>query len=64
MKIRVKSLTTTMFGMPEGAMPGGDTEGMTDAPPPDASQEPPAEPKKKKKWNPLEVLKDAVGGGG
>ena len=63
-KIRVKSLTTTMFGMPEGAMPGGDTEGMTDAPPPDASQEPPAEPKKKKKWNPLEVLKDAVGGGG
>ena len=61
-KIRVKSLTTTMFGMPEGAMPGA--EGMMDAPPPDASQEPPAEPKKKKKWNPLEVLKDAVGGGG
>ena len=60
-KIRVKSLTTTMFGMPEGAMPGA--EGMMDAPPPDASQEPPAEPKKKKKWNPLEVLKDAVGGG-
>ena len=60
-KIRVKSLTTTMFGMPEGAMPGA--EGMMDAPPPDASQEPPAEPKKKKQWNPLEVLKDAVGGG-
>ena len=35
-KLRVKSMTTTMMGMPAGAeMPGAsDTEGMTDAPPP------------------------------
>ncbi|MFO1395100.1 MAG: hypothetical protein U1F09_15190 [Steroidobacteraceae bacterium] len=64
LKIRVKSMTTTMVGMPEGAMPGSDTGEMTDAPPPDAEQAPPAEPKKKKKWNPLEALKDVVGGGG
>ena len=67
-KIRVKSMTTTMFGMPEGAMPGVDGESsgeMTDAPPPaEGEQAPPAEPKKKKKWNPLEALKDVVGGGG
>ena len=54
--------------MPEGAMPGadGDASGeMTDAPPPaEGEQAPPAEPKKKKKWNPLEALKDVVGGGG
>jgi hypothetical protein len=66
-KIRVKSMTTTMVGMPEGAMPGaegGDTEGMTDAPPPaQGDQAPPAEPpKKKKSWNPLDVLKDVVEG--
>jgi hypothetical protein len=68
-KIRVKSMTTTMLGMPEGAgMPGAegaDTEGMTDAPPPaDGEAPPPAEQKKKKKsWNPLEVLKEVVPGG-
>jgi hypothetical protein len=63
-KLRVKSMSTTMMGMPAGAeMPGAsDTEGMTDAPPPaDGQAAPPAEPKKKKKgWNPLDVVKDAV----
>jgi hypothetical protein len=44
-------------------MPGAaDTEGMTDAPPPaEGEAAPPTEPKKKKKgWNPLDVVKDAV----
>jgi hypothetical protein len=63
-KLRVKSMTTTMMGMPAGAdMPGAtDTEGMTDAPPPGEGETAPAtEPKKKKKgWNPLDIVKDAV----
>ena len=66
-KVRVKSMTTTMFGMPEGGgmpgMEGADTEGMTDAPPAEegAQAPPPAEEKKKKsKWNPLDVVKEAV----
>jgi hypothetical protein len=69
-KLRVKSMTTTMLGMPEGAgMPGAegaDSEGMTDAPPPADGTTPPADDKKKKKktWNPLEVLKEVVPGGG
>jgi len=69
-KLRVKSMTTTMMGMPEGAgMPGAegaDSEGMTDAPPPAEGETPaPTEQKKKKKsWNPLEILKDVVPGGG
>jgi len=64
-KIRVKSMTTTMMGM-EGAGMGGmeDAGEMTDAPPADAASEqatPPAEQgKKKKKWNPLDVAKDVV----
>jgi hypothetical protein len=68
-KIRVKSMTTTMMGM-EGAdamggMGGaaGDEE-MTDAPAPaaDGGQAAPAteQPKKKKKFNPLDVVKDVV----
>lgn len=69
-KLRVKSMTTTMLGMPEGAgMPGAegtDGEGMTDAPPPADGTTPPTDEKKKKKksWNPLEILKDVVPGGG
>ncbi len=68
-KLRVKSMTTTMIGMPDGAgMPGaseGDGEGMTDAPPPGEDASAPADEKKKKKksWNPLEILKDVVPGG-
>lgn len=68
-KLRVKSMTTTMIGMPEGAgMPGAseeDGEGMTDAPPPGEDAPAPADEKKKKKksWNPLEALKDIVPGG-
>jgi hypothetical protein len=67
-KLRVKSMTTTMMGMPEGAgMPGAegaDTEGMTDAPPPaDGATPAPTEQKKKKKsWNPLDIVKDVVPG--
>jgi hypothetical protein len=65
-KIRVKSMTTTMIGMPEGAgMPGAegaDQEDMTNAPAPaDGEQAAPApEKKKKSKWNPLEAVKEAV----
>jgi hypothetical protein len=61
-KLRVKSMTTTMIGMP-GAE-GTDAEGMTDAPPPAEGAPAPAEKKKKKSWNPLDVLKDVVPGGG
>ena len=62
-KIRVKSMTTSMFGMPD--MPdmggaGGDEE-MSDAPAPSDATAPAEEPKKKKKgFNPLDVLKDVV----
>ena len=63
-KIRVKSMTTTMIGM-EGDMPGmggmqGD-DGMSDAPEPAGDASAPAEPpKKKKKFNPFDVVKDVV----
>ncbi len=74
LKLRVKSMTTAMLGMPEGSgMPGDSTEDMTDAPPPaDGEAAPPADGKKKKKgwnplgkkkkkgWNPLDVVKDVV----
>jgi hypothetical protein len=68
LKIRVKSMTTAMMGM-EGGMGGmggmggaGDADEMTDAPPPaDGEQAAPAtEPKKKKKFNPLDIAKDVV----
>lgn len=62
-KLRVKSMTTTMMGMPEGAgMPGADSSEMTDAPPPADGQAPAPAPEKKKKkgWNPLDVVKDVV----
>jgi hypothetical protein len=67
-KLRVKSMTTAMIGMPAGSgMPGAegaDSDGMTDAPPAAEGTPPPAEePKKKKKWNPLDVLKGVVPGG-
>ncbi len=64
-KIRVKSMTTAMMGM-EGGMPGmGGTaaeEDMANAPEPPADGEAaPAEaPKKKKKFNPFDVVKDVV----
>jgi hypothetical protein len=68
LKLRVKSMTTTMMGMPEGAgMPGAEDgssaggEGMQNAPPPaEGEPAPPAEPKKKKRWNPLDAVKEAV----
>jgi hypothetical protein len=60
-KIRVKSMTTTMMGM-EGEMPGMDATagaaGSTEAAPP--TDEAPPEEKKKKKFNPFEAIKDAV----
>jgi len=65
LKIRVKSMTTTMMGM-EGAegMGGmGSADEMTDAPEPAAGQDaaPPADqPKKKKKFNPFDAVKDVV----
>jgi hypothetical protein len=62
-KVRVKSMTTSMFGMPD--MPGmggaGGDEEMSDAPAPSETTAPAEEPKKKKKgFNPLDVLKDVV----
>jgi hypothetical protein len=61
-KIRVKSMTTGMFGMQDMPAMGGMEDGgeMTDAPPP--SDEAPAteEPKKKKKFNPFEAAKEVV----
>jgi len=64
-KIRVKSMTTTMLGM-EGAGGMGGMEGMddmTDAPAPaegEAAAAPAEEPKKKKGFNPFDVVKDVV----
>jgi hypothetical protein len=66
LKLRVKSMTTTMMGMPEGAMmpPGADDADMTDAPPPgDDATPPPEEKKKKKGWNPLDIVNGVLGGG-
>ncbi len=62
LKIRVKSMSTTMMGM-EGSMPAMDAgvEGAAPADPAAAPGEQPAEEqKKKKKFNPFEVIKDAV----
>ena len=63
-KIRVKSMTTGMFGMQDMPSMGGmeDDSEMTDAPPP--SDEAPADeqPKKKKKFNPFEAAKEVVKG--
>jgi len=62
LKIRVKSMSTTMMGM-EGSMPGMDAgaQGAAPADPAAAPGEQPAEEqKKKKKFNPFEVIKDAV----
>jgi hypothetical protein len=60
-KIRVKSMITTMMGM-EGEMPAmdsaaGEADAAETAPPPD---EAPPEEKKKKKFSPFEAIKDAV----
>ena len=62
-KIRVKSMTTSMFGMPDMSEMGGagGDEEMSDAPPPSEAAPSTEEPKKKKKgFNPLDVLKDVV----
>ncbi|MCM2312091.1 MAG: hypothetical protein NDI84_11870 [Steroidobacteraceae bacterium] len=61
-KIRVKSMTTSMFGMPDmSGMGGADDAGdMTDAPESGDAAAPAAEPKKKKKFNPFDVVKDVV----
>jgi hypothetical protein len=65
-KIRVKSMTTTMMGMEGTGMPGmgGEASGeeMSDAPAPEGDQAaaPAEEPKKKKRFNPLDVVKDVV----
>lgn len=61
-KIRVKSMTTSMIGMGDmpdmGGMSGA--EDMTDAPEPTGEAAPAEQPKKKKKFNPLDVVKDVV----
>jgi hypothetical protein len=61
-KIRVKSMSTSMFGMAEGSEPGdtGGAEEMGDAPPAADGAAPAEAPKKKKKFNPLDAMKDAV----
>ncbi|MGE5200424.1 MAG: hypothetical protein ACM3H9_12345 [Rhodospirillaceae bacterium] len=62
-KIRVKSMTTSLFGMPDMAEMGGagGDEEMSDAPAPSDATAPAEEPKKKKKgFNPFDVLKDVV----
>ena len=60
-KIRVKSMSTTMLGM-EGQMPGMDPGAEAGAPDPAAAPDaaPAEEEKKKKKFNPFDVIKDAV----
>ena len=66
LKLRVKSMTTTMLGMSgDSGMPGaGDMGGdeMTDAPQPQESEQaaPTEEPKKKKRFNPFDAVKDVV----
>jgi hypothetical protein len=61
-KIRVKSMTTGMFGMADmpgmGGMDG--SEEMTDAPAPTDEATATEQPKKKKKFNPFEAVKDVV----
>ena len=61
-KVRVKSMSTTMMGM-EGSMPAMDA-GVESAAPADPGaapgEQPAEEQKKKKKFNPFEVIKDAV----
>jgi len=61
-KIRVKSMTTGMFGMPDMPGMGGmdDTGEMSDAPAPADQAAPADQPKKKKKFNPFDVVKDVV----
>jgi hypothetical protein len=67
-KIRVKSMTTTMLGMEGGGFSGmqgaaDETDEMSDAPAADAATpEQPAEeqPKKKKKFGAFEALKEAA----
>ena len=60
-KVRVKSMSTTMMGM-EGEMPGMAPGAETGAPQDTAApgDQPTEEQKKKKKFNPFEVIKDAV----
>jgi hypothetical protein len=65
-KIRVKSMSTTMMGMEGSGMGGVDTAGeeeMSDAPAPEgeAGTDPATEePKKKKKFGAFEALKEAA----
>jgi len=61
-KIRVKSMTTSMLGMPDMSDMGemGGAGEMTDAPDPSGEAAPAEQPKKKKKFNPLDVVKDVV----
>ena len=58
-KIRVKSMTTSMFGMADMAGMDG-AEDMSDAPAPTNDATPAEPPKKKKRFNPLEAAKDIV----
>jgi len=61
-KIRVKSMTTSMVGMDDMSEMGGmgGAEEMSDAPEPAGEAAPAEQPKKKKKFNPLDVVKDVV----
>jgi len=61
-KIRVKSVTSSVFGMPDMSGMGGMDDGseMTDAPEPTDAAPATEEPKKKKKFNPFEAAKEVV----
>ena len=62
-KIRVKSMTSSMFGMADMSDMGGGMDGaeeMTDAPQTSGEAPPAEQPKKKKKFSPLDALKDVV----
>jgi hypothetical protein len=63
-KIRVKSMTTSMFGMSDmPGMGGADDAGeMSDAPAPSDAAPASEEPKKKKKFNAFDAMKDVVKG--
>jgi hypothetical protein len=62
-KIRVKSMTTTMIGMGDmGGMEGAeDMSSAPEAAPQEGTDAPAEQPKKKKKFNPLDAVKDVIG---
>jgi hypothetical protein len=59
-KVRVKSMTTTMIGM-SGMEGSEDMTGAPEAAPQEGTDVPAEQPKKKKKFNPLDAVKDVIG---